>query len=331
MNNSNKIKYILISLVAALLITAILLTAVIFDQNQSSSANQAHIDDIIEYEGTKYVLKDRVQAFLVLGIDKLEEDITSESYNSNQQSDFLMLVVLDNKEKKYSTIHINRDTIAEIDVLGVTGKKIGTVNKQIALAHTYGTGGIDSNANTAKAVSKLFGNINIDFHMSLTLDSVGTMNNLVGGVTLEVLDDFSGVEGAGKLKEAKKGETITLSDEEARIYVQHRMSLDDSSNLARMKRQRQYLEALRIKLEEMVESDELFAAKAVLEMSDYMKYNCAETVLQGLSEKMQEYEFVETAEIMGESKIGEDGRMEFYPNEDSLKKLVINLFYVPKK
>ena len=154
------------------------------------------------------------------------------------------------------------------------------------------------------------------------------MNNLVGGVTVEVLNDFSNVVGGERLI---RGETVTLTDAEAQLYVQERMALDDSSNVARMKRQRQYLEALRLKLEEQIKADDLFAAKAVLQMRDYMKYNCAETVLQGLSEKMQEYEFVETAEIRGESKIGTDGKMEFHPDEESLKKLVINLFYVPKK
>ena len=209
--NNNRIKYILISLVAALLITAILLTAVIVDRNNANSGDEVNLDKVIEYAGTEYVLKDRVETFLVLGLDKYEENMISDSYNNNQQSDFLMLVILDNKAKKYSTVHINRDTMIEMDILGVSGNKIGTVNKQIALAHTYGSGGIESNKNTAKAVSKLFGDVKINYTMSLTLDSIAIMNNLVGGVTLEVVEDFLDAPGGERLI---KGQTVTLTDEE---------------------------------------------------------------------------------------------------------------------
>ena len=87
-SNNNRIKYILISLVAALLITAILLTAVIVDRNNANSGDEVNLDKVIEYAGTEYVLKDRVETFLVLGLDKYEENMISDSYNNNQQSDF---------------------------------------------------------------------------------------------------------------------------------------------------------------------------------------------------------------------------------------------------
>lgn len=330
MGNNNKIKLVLVSLAAALLITAILLTAVIFDRNKETSDVEGNLDKVMAYGGVDYVLKDRVETFLILGLDKYEENITSDSYNNNQQSDFLMLMVFDNEAKTYSTIHINRDTMVDIDVLGVAGNKVDSVRKQIALAHTYGNGGAISNSNVARSVSSLLCDVRINYTMSLTLDSIGAMNGIVGGVTIdEVLDDFSDVEGGERL--IKGAKDVTLTDAEAQLYVQHRRELDDSSNANRMIRQRQYLEAMRLKIEARAEADDEFPVKAALEMSEYMMYNCSETVLQGLAEKMQEYEFVEIKEIDGESSVGADGKMEFVPNEDSVKQLVINLFYKPKK
>lgn len=325
---NNKTKYILVSLSAVLLITAILLTVVIMDQKHGIFPDKEGDGEVLEFDGTKYVLKDGVETFLVLGLDKYEENVTSDSYNNNQQSDFLMLMVFDNEAKQYSTIHINRDTMAEIDVLGVAGDKIGTVNKQIALAHTYGHGGAISNSNAAKAVSKMLYGVKVNHYMSLTLDSIKTMNELVGGVTLEVLDDFNDVEGADRLI---KGDTVTLTPEEAQLYVQHRKELTDSSNATRMQRQRQYLEAMRTEIEKRIETDNEFLANAVIKMADYMESDCSSSRLQEIGKKMQQYEFVEINAIEGESKIGDDGKMEFYPDENSLKKLVIDLFYIPKK
>lgn len=322
------IKYILVSVVAVLLIAAILLALVIMDKKHGFFPEHEQNEKILEYSGDKYVLKDGVESFLVLGLDKYEENISTDSYNNNQQADFLMLMVFDNREKTYSTIHINRDTIAEIEILGVAGNKVGTVNKQIALAHTYGKSAAVSNSNTAKAVSKLLYGVKVDHYMSLTLDSIGVMNDLVGGVELEVLDDFSGVEGGEDLV---LGETVRLSAEEAQLYVQSRKELGDSSNAARMKRQQQYLEAMRTEIEERVQTDNEFLAEAVIKMSDYIESDCSSTRLQEIGNKMRDYEFVEINDIEGESKIGNNERMEFYPNEDSLKKLVIDLFYVPKK
>ena len=326
---SSSFKYILVSIIAVLLIAAILLAAIVMD-GQNVSIEWRGEEKILEFDGETYILKENVETFLVLGLDKYDENIISDSYNNNQQADFLMLMVFDHDAKTYSTIHINRDTMVEVDVLGVAGDVIGTQNKQIALSHTYGKGGSISNSNTAKAVSKLLCGVKIRHYMSLTLDSIPLMNELVGGVTLEVLDDFTGVEGVEGVEKLIKGETITLTPELAQLYVQHRKELEDSTNATRMERQRQYLEAMRVQIEEKIETDNEFLTQTVIKMADYMESDCSSTRLQEIGKKMQEYEFVQINDIKGESKVGKGGHMEFYPDENDLKRVVIDLFYVPK-
>jgi hypothetical protein len=51
--------------------------------------------------------------------------------------------------------------------------------------------------------------------------------------------------------------------------------------------------------------------------------------MQKYAEKFKEYEFLGIKEIDGEAKRGEEF-MEFYSNEESIKKLVVELFYIPK-
>ena len=71
------------------------------------------------------------------------------------------------------------------------------------------------------------------------MDAVPVFNDLVGGVEIEVLDDFTGIDDT-----LVKGKTVTLMDEHALHYVRTRKDLEDSSNSTRMKRQQQYINAL---------------------------------------------------------------------------------------
>ena len=326
MKKNKTLKTVIIVSASVVLLAALLIVIAVFDKKIGAFPEREDENSVLEYEGEKYVIKDGVETFLVMGLDKKDEDITGDSYNNNQQADFLMLMVFDNNAKTYSTIHINRDTMAEIEMLGVEGNKIGTVTKQIALAHTYGKGGSVSNSNTAKAVSNLLYGVKVNHYMSLTLDSVPVMNDLVGGVTVEVLDDFAGID-----ETLVKGETIKLTSEQALTYVQLRKELEDSSNSTRMERQQQYLEAMRVEVEKRIENDNEFLATAVIKMADYMESDCSSSRLQDIGKRMQEYEFVKINDIEGESKVGSDNKVEFYPDENALKKVVIDLFYVPKK
>ena len=184
LEKDNVIKVVLISVIIIAFLAATLILVGILDKNYGIFPEQMQEDKVLEYKGEDYVLKKDVETFLILGLDKMSQDTKGDSYNNNQQADFLVLMVFDNSAKTYSAIHINRDTMAEIEVLGLAGNKVGTVNSQIALAHTYGKGGTISNANTAKAVSKLLKDIKVNHYMSVTLDAVPIMNDLVGGVTV---------------------------------------------------------------------------------------------------------------------------------------------------
>ena len=209
--------------------------------------------------------------------------------------------------------------------LGVAGDKIDTVKKQIALAHTYGNGKNVSCQNTADAVSRLFNDIKVNHYISLSLDSVGIFNDLVGGVEVTVLDDFSGIDDT-----LVKGQKITLNSKQALNYVRERYGMEDSTNATRMNRQKQYLEALYTKTQQKIKADKDFPINAITEMADYIISDRSATQLQEIGEKLNEYEFCGILDIEGESKKGEEF-IEFNPKKDSIDKLVIDLFYELKK
>lgn len=139
-----------------------------------------------------------------MGLDKYAE--TEESnYLNNEQSDFLMLLVMNKETGACTPIQLNRDTMTKIQILGVRGDVAGTFTGQLALAHTYGSGERDSCLNTAEAVSNLLYGVDIDHYISITMDGVAILNDLVGGVEVEVMDDFSSIDST-----LVQGETVTL-------------------------------------------------------------------------------------------------------------------------
>lgn len=316
---------LLLVLLVVLLLSSTLLLLSYWEKGQGLFP--AHTDDgsgsVITVDGIKYVPNEDVQGILVLGLDKFEDTVNNSGYKNDQQADFLMLFVIDNKKETYSAIHLNRDTMAQINVLGVAGEKIDTIEGQLALAHTYGNGREVSCRNTVDAVSGVLNNVNIERYISFTMDAVPVVTDLVGGVEVEVKDDFSSIDDALVM-----GETVTLQGEHALNFVRTRQGLEDSSNSTRMIRQQDYLVSLFDAFSRKMESDDNFIVNASLELSDYIVSNYTVHQLENLAENLQDYEFGEIYDIDGESVVGEK-YMEFYADENAVTELVAKLFYEP--
>ncbi len=321
----NYLRYVAIILALVSVASTALFLVDVWDRKQGifQDDDLQTLSDDVTYNGKEYVLKNDIETMLVLGLDTTNSEI-SDSYNNNKQADFLLLFVIDNKNKTCSTIQINRDTMAEIDVLGVAGDKVGTVTKQIALSHTYGKGDEVSCRNTARAVSRVLMNMYIDHYMSVTMDAVSVLNDLVGGVQVEVLENFSSVDAS-----LVKGQNITLTGEQALTYIRAREGMEDSTNDNRMNRQRQYLDALFSKTQQCVKEDEGFITNATMQISKYMISDCSANKLETLLKKVSDYTMKEIKVFEGDYVKG-DPYMEFYPDEESVLSVVIDSFYEEK-
>jgi len=277
---------------------------------------------LTRYNGKWYRKKERLETFLLIGLDKNAEYASQESdYRNTQQADFLMLVIFDRQNNTLSALHINRDTMADIWQLDVTGRAIGTFKGQLALSHTYGNNEVLRCQYVVRAVSKFLYGVHIDHYISFTMDAVTILNDLCGGVTVKLADDFSDAyEGF------TEGAVVTLQGEQALSYVRARSGLEDSTNLHRMERQRQYLDALSEVLKAKYAADGDFAENALSKLGEYLYSDC--TLLQ-LS-RYAEYALAETytgiETVAGEAKKGEEF-MEFYADENALQEQMIHLFY----
>ena len=146
------------------------------------------------YGGRWYRLRDGLETCLLLGIDKFSDYLGTFNEGdlvNDLQSDVLILMIEDKTAGTWTALQLNRDTMCEIRRLGYSGEKTGTRFQQLALSHTYGTGGEDSCLNTRKTVSDFLYGLKIDYYVALNMDAVGILTDSVGGVKVNVTDDFS--------------------------------------------------------------------------------------------------------------------------------------------
>jgi LCP family protein required for cell wall assembly len=143
-----------------------------------------------------------------------------------------MLVIFDETNLRINMLYLNRDTMLTMPVLGLGGKEAGTYYGQLALAHTYGSGLEDSCENTRNTISAFLGGVRIDHYVSMNMDAVSLLNDLVGGVTVEVTEDFSAVDPTIGMGEVK------LMGQQAINYVRTRKGVGDQLNLTRIQRQK---------------------------------------------------------------------------------------------
>ena len=327
MKTNKRTKYAVIVLAVIFIITAALLILELWERHNDQFSPVDSGDGTLTYEGNDYVPKTGIETFLVLGVDKFHGSATADSHESGVQTDFIMVLVFDNEAETFTALSINRDTMVSVNKLAIGGVKVDTFTKQIALAYNYVADDNDKIRcrNTKDSVETLLKGIKIDHYLSLTMDSVAIMNDFVGGVELTVLDDFSGIDDT-----LIQGEQVTLTGEQALNYVRSRYGLENSDNISRMMRQKQYINALYEKTASLANNDAEFTVRLVDAMDEYVVYDSSDKKMQQFAEKFDEYEFLGIKEIEGESKEGEEF-MEFYPDDDSIMKNVIDLFYIQKK
>lgn len=282
------------------------------------------IDPVIYFDGKPYVHKKNLETFLFMGIDKYggSEEVTG--FRNHEQCDVLMLCIVDHDEKTYQVLQINRDTYTKIPRIGAAGDRVGEVDAQIALAHTYGTGQKDSCEYTAEAVSMLLMDEKVDHYISLKLDSIAILNKSVGGVEVTIPVDMTMVD-----PEMQKDKTMVLSDKQAEFFVRSRGKLEDDTNVSRMTRQDTYLHAWRQKAKQKMNADAGFALDLIADLSYYMVADQDLNGLSKLSGYLADYEYLGKIKIDGETKNGQEF-LEFYPDQEALKKTVMDLFYEEK-
>ena len=290
-----------------------------------------HPEEEIQMQSSKTITKNGIDYFprqditviLLMGIDEHGPARDSMSYNNQGEADMVVLAVINETEKNCRLLTLNRDTMMNIPVLGLAGKRAGTKTAQLALAHTYGSGLEDSCENTREAVSGFLKGITIDYYISMHLDAVAILNDAVGGVEVTVNDDFSQVD-----ESIHKGKMV-LRGEQARSFVQTRWNVGDHLNLSRMERQKAYMLSFVEAFRNRANETENYVLTTYEAVAPYLVSDLPVNTLSGMVDRYEDYTILEIISPEGENVMGEE-YYEFHADEEKLEELILELFYAPQ-
>ena len=270
--------------------------------------------DTLTIDGKTYTKKKNIRTYLIMGCDNDNEPVT---HAHGGQADMQVLVIVDDANKTWRLMPIDRDTIVTMHILDDDGKDEGIRNGQLCLVHAYGSWETGAK-NTVNKVSEILGDQKINGYLSTNMDSIELVNDAVGGVPVTVTTDFTEIDDSLVL-----GEEIVLQGSQAETFGRTRMTVDDGTNESRMKRQEAYFNGLLKKISGLGESQ-------ILDIYDKIASNSVTNIGSGdfveLAEITKEYTRLDNIRIEGEHKSVNE-RTQFHMDEESLKRVILELFF----
>ena len=307
------------------------LDGVVSDIGDDTPLPEGHI----LYNGKEYAPNSDLVCILIMGIDTetvteiggQSWDVDETSLNNGGQADALFLMLLNPHNEKISIVSINRNSMADVDVWDSTGTYRGIFTQQIALQHGYGTDQISCAEHQVKAVSRLMHNIPIHAYAAISMDAIPELNDAIGGITLESLDDIVYPEYDMDLH---RGQIVTLMGDKAYWYVRLRQEDEFDSNSRRLERQKQYLTAFALAARQRMNGDINVAVSLFSTLQKYMVTDLNLSSYTYLATETMDYSFSRENiySVKGETLQGEQFE-EFYLDDDALQELIVKLFYEP--
>ncbi len=297
------------------------------EETESLKENQ------ILHQGQVYTLNEDMITILIMGIDnETYTEVGGNSWSAEEgsyynggQADALFLVLINPHTKKVNVVSVNRNAMAEVDVWDADGNYQGVFTKQICLQHGYGDGGEESCERQVKAVSRMFHNIEIDAYVALGMDAIPELNDAVGGIEVEVLDDIIYPEYDMNLLQ---GDIVTLQGEKAYWYIRLRNENVFNSSALRLERQKQYLAAFAAKAKSEAASDIRVAADLYQIAQKYMVTDIDLSSCVYLATEAVGYSFDMNQIYSLEGEVLQGNNFEeFYVDDNALQELIVELFY----
>lgn len=314
-----------LGIAAGVLILGIAVIGVVLgmaDHYRINSDSSTDSREMITYKNETYVKKGNLETYLIAGIDAPGKVEKVTEYDGTGQCDVLAVIVRDRSTDQCKLLSIDRNTITAVKSLDNDGTYLDTTDIQISLAHAMGFDQQVRAENTVDAVSHLLGDQTIDGYAMVNMGAIQVVNDMVGGVTVTIEDNFSDIDPS-----MKKGETVTLMGEQAEKYVRSRKEISDGSNQNRMSRQSTYEEAFKPAFRNKCAENSKFPLEVYHAMEDYMTTNISAKKFCRLAILMSDENQDEKVAISGTYGLDEDEWQTFTPDEDSLQEAILELFY----
>lgn len=263
--------------------------------------------------------------FLIMGTDGTSDLVGRDGNHHNDMADFLLLMSIDKTDNSFSLLELNRDTIMSVPIIDDTGAVEGTVEEQLCIAHWYGSTVEAGNQNQVRAVSDLLGGLPISGYYALDMEDIPKLNHAIGGVTVTLTEDIPGDPAM------KKGATLTLTDDQAYLYLRSRMNVGGGTNEERMARQHTYLTEFLSQSFAKISSQPRYYYTMFEDLTSIADTNLTGKQISRIAKALTENIRKGFFQFEGESLIGTtlaDGleHAEFYPDETSVIEVLSEIF-----
>ena len=313
-----------LALISALTLILLICSVVVVDSFLYPNMPDAeHERKTLWLDGVSYFPRQDIRVFLLMGVDRSGPAVDSGFYRNDGVVDAIFLLVFDETNKEYTVLALNRDTMVDVPVLGLDGKSAGSIHAQLALSHTYGNGLHQSCENTRDTVSGMLYGAPIHQYISMNMDVISILTDAVGGVKVNVQDDFSMLDDS-----IQKGEMI-LNGEQAYWFLRARKDVGDQLNISRMSRHEEFIEGFIDAFQTNVGKDISKAMSVYDSIKQYVVTDCSDQIITELVGRFYDYTFVDVLIPAGTNIVG-DEYMEFYLDEEKYYRLILTLLFAPK-
>lgn len=256
--------------------------------------------------------KTGIQTMLILCLEEYDTMDDVDGFRNPNRADFALLMVIDEQLGKITSVQLNPDTVVQFAVPG----KSETIEIPLEQVYSYGSGGSDSCLYVTKAISRLLGGIKVDNYLTFTMDTVGIVNDMIGGVVIPAEETADA--------EITETEEVKLSGEDAVAYFTLREK-NDLANEDHMLRQRLYMGAMYEPFMNCAQNED-FLTKLSIQLGERMATGLTLSELIQMFETMATYTMEEEIVTIPGTVSQVNGQTQFAMDQNVLDQLVQNLF-----
>lgn len=321
MKSKKKIIFILVCFIVLILGISVLLYISDKDDTYSTEFEESERENTVVYGGKEYQYNEHLSNYLFLGIDTKELAEEEQARIENGRADAIYLVSYNRVEKSVKCIAIPRDTMTNIHTYSVDGADLGLTEDHLSMQYLYGDGKDKSCRLMKEAVSNLLYGIPIQGYCAVNMEGIPAAVKVLGEVKLTVPDDTLETVNS----KFKKGAEVSITEEDAELFVRYRDTDIAQSAIARMNRQKVFMEAF----VETAQNKTIKDPNLVINMFDglkpYMVTNMGTDLFAKLLEGTYDAEN-KIQDIPGEKVDGMDFD-EYHVNETQLYEFILQMFY----
>lgn len=317
--------------IAALVIVVCVVVAAMFgiqkwrdgqEEKKEQESSSIDVEDklaTIQVNGVTYKQKGDIRCYVLMGIDHADQQDVMERGNFGQ-NDLLLAIVVNDTDKTYQILQMNRDSMVDVIQIDQQGNQVGTIYEQICLAHSFGDGKQISDENVVNTLSKVLWDQPFEGYLALNMDAVNILADDVGGVPVQVNDDFSDIDSS-----LVQGTTVTLTSANALTFVRSRWNVADETNMNRQARQQEFMTSF-INKASSLSDDQLENMYQTIQ--DYRESDMSNSGVVNLMVKLKKYKELPMKTIDGTNSINPDNNTNEYKMDNaSLQSVILDLFY----